>query len=164
MNDSTGGSGSRIRPDALVAISEVAKRYEGGGEPALDRVTLDAAAGAVMGTSGSGKSTLLNLIAGLDKPTSGTITVAGQRIDQLSETRLAQYRRTQVGMRQIPGTAVGPSACLLAVRWRDGTPERGTLRARLTWIGIAVGRRPGSTAIASCQRQRPRATSSSYAA
>jgi putative ABC transport system ATP-binding protein len=52
----------------------------------------------VMGPSGSGKSTLLNLIAGLDKPSDGTVTVAGQRVDTLSETRLARYRRTQVGM------------------------------------------------------------------
>ena len=39
----------------------------------------------------------------------------------------------------IARTAVGPSACLLAVRWRDGTPEHGTLRGGLAWIGIAVG-------------------------
>ena len=51
-----------------------------------------------MGPSGSGKSTLLNLIAGLDKPSAGTVTVAGQRVDALGETRTARYRRTQVGM------------------------------------------------------------------
>jgi putative ABC transport system ATP-binding protein len=79
----------------------VAKRYGGRGQPALDDVNLQVAPGeavAVMGPSGSGKSTLLNLIAGLDKPTSGTVTVAGQRVDALSETRLARYRRRQVGM------------------------------------------------------------------
>src|SRR4029077_4313729 len=68
---------------------------------ALDHVSLEVAAGealAVMGPSGSGKSPLLNLIAGLDKPTSGTVTVAGQRVDALSETRLARYRRREVGM------------------------------------------------------------------
>jgi putative ABC transport system ATP-binding protein len=53
---------------------------------------------AIMGPSGSGKSTLLNLIAGLDRPTAGTITVAGQRIDVLSETALARYRRQRIGM------------------------------------------------------------------
>ena len=53
---------------------------------------------AIMGPSGSGKSTLLNLIAGLDRPTAGTVTVAGQRIDALSETALARYRRRRVGM------------------------------------------------------------------
>jgi putative ABC transport system ATP-binding protein len=53
---------------------------------------------AVMGPSGSGKSTLLNLIAGLDRPTSGTIRVGGQQVDTLSETGLARFRRRQVGM------------------------------------------------------------------
>jgi putative ABC transport system ATP-binding protein len=87
--------------DALVNIKEVTKRYENDGHPAVDTVTLAIASGeavAVMGPSGSGKSTLLNLIAGLDRPTSGTITVAGQRIDSLGETGAARFRRRQIGM------------------------------------------------------------------
>jgi putative ABC transport system ATP-binding protein len=87
--------------DALIEVSDVTKRYDNDGQPAVDGVTLQVAPGeavAVMGPSGSGKSTLLNLIAGLDRPTAGTVTVAGQRIDRLSETALARFRRQQVGM------------------------------------------------------------------
>jgi putative ABC transport system ATP-binding protein len=87
--------------DALIRVSDVTKRYAGGSPPALDRVSLAVTAGeavAVMGPSGSGKSTLLNLLAGLDRPASGSITVAGQRIDLLSETGAARFRRAQIGL------------------------------------------------------------------
>jgi putative ABC transport system ATP-binding protein len=87
--------------DALLQINDVTKRYDGSGQPAVDRLTLTIGQGealAVMGPSGSGKSTLLNLIAGLDRPTSGTITMAGKRIDRLSETGMARCRRRQIGM------------------------------------------------------------------
>jgi putative ABC transport system ATP-binding protein len=86
--------------DPLVSVSQVTKRYPGG-QAALAGLSLDVRHGeavAVMGPSGSGKSTLLNLIAGLDKPTSGTVTVAGQRVDALSETGVARFRRRRVGM------------------------------------------------------------------
>ena len=95
-----GASSTIDGPDALVRVSQVTKRYDAGA-PALDRVSMAVAAGeavAVMGPSGSGKSTLLNLLAGLDKPTSGTVTVAGQEVGALSETGAARFRRRQVGM------------------------------------------------------------------
>ena len=85
----------KVPDDPLIWISDVTKRYDGG-QAAADGVSLAVADGeavAVMGPSGSGKSTLLNLIAGLDRPTSGTVTVAGQRIDSLSETGVARFRR-----------------------------------------------------------------------
>jgi putative ABC transport system ATP-binding protein len=87
--------------NALVDIENLTKRYNGSGQSALDGVSLQISAGeaaAIMGPSGSGKSTLLNLIAGLDRPTSGTVTVAGRRIDSMSETGTARFRRDQVGM------------------------------------------------------------------
>jgi len=67
---------------------------------AVDGVDLDVAAGetlAVMGPSGCGKSTLLHLLGGLDRPTSGELWLAGQRIDQLGERALARLRREAVG-------------------------------------------------------------------
>jgi putative ABC transport system ATP-binding protein len=97
----TGAPPDGPQTPAVIELAQVTKRYSGDGAPALDRVSLEVAAGeaaAVMGPSGSGKSTLLNLVAGLDRPTSGTVTVAGQRIDTLSETAVARFRRRQIGM------------------------------------------------------------------
>jgi len=87
--------------NAIIGLTDVTKRYSGDGAPAVDVVSLQVTGGeavAVMGPSGSGKSTLLNLIAGLDRPTAGTVTVAGQRVDRMSETGLARFRRAEVGM------------------------------------------------------------------
>jgi putative ABC transport system ATP-binding protein len=87
--------------DTLVQLSNVSKRYDNDGAPAVAHVGMEVSRGesvAVMGPSGSGKSTLLNLIAGLDRPTSGEIVVGGERVDTLSETGLARFRRRQVGM------------------------------------------------------------------
>jgi putative ABC transport system ATP-binding protein len=87
--------------DALIRLEGVTKRYSSDAAPAMDGVSMEIWPGesvAVMGPSGSGKSTLLNMIAGLDRPTSGRVTVAGERIDRLSETALARFRRQKVGM------------------------------------------------------------------
>ncbi|MCL7428817.1 ABC transporter ATP-binding protein [Streptomyces sp. YS415] len=84
----------------VIDIRDVSRRY-GEGPPALDGVGLRVRAGeavAVLGPSGSGKSTLLNLIAGLDRPDTGSVTVDGLRVDRLGEAASAKYRRARIGM------------------------------------------------------------------
>jgi putative ABC transport system ATP-binding protein len=86
----------------LVEIKNLTKAYTRGDQtvPVLMDITLDIPAGdfiALMGPSGSGKSTLLNLIAGIDKPTSGILRVGGLDIAELSESELADWRAQNVG-------------------------------------------------------------------
>ena len=84
----------------VIELADVSRRYDEG-PPALAGVSLTIAAGeavAILGPSGSGKSTLLNLVAGLDRPSSGTVTVDGVRVDELSEAASARYRRAKVGL------------------------------------------------------------------
>src|SRR5207237_8103870 len=87
-----------IGMSALVRLTDITKVYQGGVTGALNGVSLAIEEGeftAIMGPSGSGKSTLLNLVAGLDRPSSGSVTVAGSDLGRLSETGLALFRRDQ---------------------------------------------------------------------
>ncbi len=88
--------------EAIVSLRHVGKVYLRGKQriDVLQDLNLDIARGefvALMGPSGSGKTTLLNLIGGLDTPTSGEITVAGQRLDRLGSGALARWRANHVG-------------------------------------------------------------------
>jgi putative ABC transport system ATP-binding protein len=85
----------------VVRLRAAGKQYEPAGPPAMAEVNLTVEAGeavAVMGPSGSGKSTLLNLVAGLDRPTQGEVEVAGTTLNRLSETALARFRRSTIGI------------------------------------------------------------------
>jgi ABC-type lipoprotein export system ATPase subunit len=130
---------------------------------AVDGVSLEVAAGetvAVMGPSGCGKSTLLHLLGGLDRPTTGEITLAGQRVDQLGERGLARLRRDTVGfvfqafhlMDELTAAENVELAALLAGR----SPRAARRRALdlLTEVGLADRARHLPSALSGGQRQR----------
>jgi len=86
----------------IVQIRGVSKSYrrDSNKVPVLNNITLDVPEGefvGLMGPSGSGKTTLLNLIAGIDRPDSGQVNVAGTDVAQLSESQLAKWRATHIG-------------------------------------------------------------------
>jgi len=96
MNEPTQPNG------ALVQVEGVEMVFHRGSEDihVLSQLSLKVPKGeflALMGPSGSGKSTLLNLIGGLDRPTKGTVSIAGERVDELSDRRLAGWRARHIG-------------------------------------------------------------------
>jgi putative ABC transport system ATP-binding protein len=96
MNERTSDNGTLVRVDGVEKI------FHRGSEDihVLADLHLQVPAGeflALMGPSGSGKTTLLNLIGGLDRPTKGSVTIAGERVDQLSDRKLAAWRARHIG-------------------------------------------------------------------
>ena len=88
--------------ERVIEVKDLYKLYRVGDEVvrALDGVGFNIYKGeicAIVGTSGSGKSTLLNMLAGLEKPTKGSVVIAGQHIENLTEEQLVRFRRENVG-------------------------------------------------------------------
>src|SRR5918998_3630212 len=130
---------------AIVSCTDLRRVY-GEGEAAvtaLDGVTIEFPAGqftAIMGPSGSGKSTLMHLLAGLDRPTSGTVSIDGVDLSTLDDSDLTELRRDNVGFvfqffNLLPVLTAEENIMLpLRLAGRDADPER--LRALIEAVGL----------------------------
>jgi putative ABC transport system ATP-binding protein len=152
-------------PEARVVVSarDLARRY-GTGDTAVDAlrgVSLDIPRGhltAVMGPSGSGKSTLMHILAGLDKPTEGTVEIDGIEITSLKDTELTKLRRRHIGFvfqffNLLPMLTAEENITLpLAVAGRK--PDAGWLEELLDATGLADRRRHRPAELSGGQQQR----------
>jgi putative ABC transport system ATP-binding protein len=138
------------RPDArLIELSGVEKTYRTGKVEyrALRGVDLEVGAGelvAVTGPSGSGKSTILNMITGIDRPSSGTVTFEGTRLDDMREEDLAVWRGANVGIvfqffQLLPTLSALENAVLPLDFLRRGTKRERFERARETLELVGLG-------------------------
>src|SRR4051812_28370098 len=150
----------------MISLHQVSKTYEtpAGKFAALKSINLDIASGqfvGVVGKSGSGKSTLLNLVAGIDRPSSGSVNVAGTEINGLSENKLALWRGRNVGIvfqffQLLPTLTAAENVMLpmdFAQRWpmRERRPRALQLLERL---GIADQADKLPAALSGGQQQR----------
>ena len=106
-------------PEKIIELMDVKKIYRMGNEriPAVDGVSFDIKKGefcCLLGTSGSGKSTLLNLMAGIEKATSGRIIIKGQEIPKMNENKLSNIKT--VGY--LPGASLPAAGCQVGAIWR----------------------------------------------
>src|SRR5687767_15329683 len=118
----------------LLKLRNIIKHYRVGAEliRALDGVDLDIREGeyvAVMGASGSGKSTLMNILGCLDRPTSGTYELGGQRVDRMNAAQLASVRNRQIGFvfqsfELLPRSTALKNVELPLIYSRDGWRDR----------------------------------------
>jgi putative ABC transport system ATP-binding protein len=140
---------------ALVEVRGLVREYRMGEEvvPALRGVSFDVDAGdyaAIVGPSGCGKSTLLNLLGVIDRPTAGTVCIAGERVDRLSDGRATDFRLRRIGfvfqrfylMQAL--TARENIELPLAEAGMGGAPRRERARALLDYVGLGAreGHRP----------------------
>jgi putative ABC transport system ATP-binding protein len=134
--------------EPVILTSQLVREYRTGGKPlrALNGVSLSIETGemlSVVGRSGSGKSTLMNILGGLDRPTSGTVRVAGQELAKLSSRGLARYRANVVGFvfqsfNLMPRYRAWENVALpLVFMGLDETTRRKRAEALLERVGLA---------------------------
>jgi putative ABC transport system ATP-binding protein len=147
----------------VVRAVELTRRY-GEGATAVDAlrgVSLDVGRGqlvAVMGPSGSGKSTLMHLLAGLDKPTGGTVTIGGTEITELDDRRLTLLRRRHIGFvfqffNLLPMLTAEENV-VLPLTIAGESPDRQWLDSLLERTGLADRRRHRPAELSGGQQQR----------
>ncbi len=149
--------------DDVVRLDAVTKRYGGraAATTALDGITLGLRRGgftAVMGPSGSGKSTLLHCAAGLDRPTTGTVTLDGLELTSMSERALARLRRERIGFvfqsfNLLPELSAADNVAL-PLRLSGRHPRRAEVSAALARVGLAGKRRARPGQLSGGQQQR----------
>jgi putative ABC transport system ATP-binding protein len=151
------------QPPAVVAGRDLVRRY-GDGDTSVDAlrgVSLDIPAGrltAVMGPSGSGKSTLMHILAGLDRPTSGTVAVGGEEITSLGDTELTKLRRRHIGFvfqffNLLPMLTAEENV-LLPLSIAGTKPDRGWVDGLLETVGLAERRSHRPSELSGGQQQR----------
>jgi putative ABC transport system ATP-binding protein len=156
-------AGAAVRATAAVSAHSVTRRY-GHGEAAVDAlrgVTLNVPAGqftAIMGPSGSGKSTLMHLLAGLDRPTAGSVHVGAQDITTMSDKALTRLRRQHIGFvfqtfNLLP-TLSAEENVLLPLTIAGRKVPRETLDALLERVGLSERRRHRPSELSGGQQQR----------
>jgi putative ABC transport system ATP-binding protein len=149
--------------NAAVEARELTRRYGEGTTAvwALRGVDIDVAAGelvAVMGPSGSGKSTLMHILAGLDKPTSGTVRIAGTEITTLDDTHLTRLRREHIGFvfqffNLLPMLDAEENV-VLPLSIAGEKPDKAWLESLLAEMGLADRRRHRPSELSGGQQQR----------
>ncbi|WP_262698953.1 MULTISPECIES: ABC transporter ATP-binding protein [Streptomyces] len=147
----------------VIQLRSVSRRYRSGdgAVTALDDVSLTFPRGsftAVMGPSGSGKSTLLQCAAGLDRPTSGSVTMAGTELTKLSETRLTLLRRERVGFvfqafNLLPSLTAEQNVTL-PLRLAGHRPAKARVREVLQRVGLGERARHRPAELSGGQQQR----------
>jgi putative ABC transport system ATP-binding protein len=153
---------SEISTPPLIALRGISRYYPGSGA-ALDDVSLRIDAGefvAVTGPSGCGKSTLMHLIAGLDSPTSGEISVAGLDLHRAAEAELTRYRRHKIGVifqffHLLPSMSVFENVCLpLLLRGDPFRAVKPKAEAIIELVGLSDRARHGMHQLSGGQLQR----------
>jgi putative ABC transport system ATP-binding protein len=155
--------GVGVHANAAVQARGLVRRY-GEGETAVEAlrgVDLDVRSGelvAVMGPSGSGKSTLMHILAGLDKPTSGTVEIAGTEITGLDDARLTRLRRDHIGFvfqffNLLPMLDAEENV-VLPLSIAGEKPERAWLESLLEQMGLSDRRHHRPSELSGGQQQR----------